>query len=283
MERARAGVELGLNEYKIGGGLADLGLKGDVKTVTFRLAEIDINPGNVDSPKLELSYSRSTSEDYALGVKTGSKTHDIAGLKLDWPMLKNQEDSSFLNLQLIGSIGSVDYDVGSDIYLRDQLSQKAHGDFAKLNFGLTGQKTFSETNLASFEINAQVASKNLDGSQKLSMSGPTSLQSLNPGDLSADIGIWSKLKVVHNFEQGSQIFGFLEGGSGYLNHDLWANWNGGNAEIKNSVYAVGAGLGVSIPIDDKFDIELIAAKSIYTNLSSVSGDPNYWVELSYNF
>ena len=282
-ERARAGLELGLNEYQIGGDLADLGLKGDVKTASIRLANIDVDPGNVNSPKLEISYAKSKSEDFALGVKTGSKTTNLLSVDLDWPVFADTDDNSFFNLQLTGGIGAVDYGQGSDIYLRDQSSQKAHGDFAKLNLGISAQKALSENSFIGLEINGQVASKNLDGSQKLTMSGATALQSLKSGSLSVDSGIWSKLKLLHNFEEGPQLFGFIEGGKGNLNHQTWASWNGGNETLQNSVHAYGGGLGVNVPINDNLSLELVAAKSLDTNLSDQSKGPNYWVELSYNF
>lgn len=115
------------------------------------------------------------------------------------------------------------------------------------------------------------------------MSGATALQSLKSGSLSVDSGIWSQLKLLHNFEEGSQLFGFIEGGKGNLNHQTWANWNGGDETLKNSVHAYGGGLGVNVPINDNLSFEFVAAKSLETNLSDQSGSPNYWVELSYNF
>ena len=282
-ERARAGLELGLNDYQIVGDLADLGLNGDVKTASFRLANIDVDPGNVDSPNLEISYSISKAEDFALGAKTGSKTTNLLKVDLDLPVFTDTNDNSFFNLKLTGGIGALDYGQGSDIYLRDQASQKAHGDFAKLNLGISTQKALSENSFIGLEINGQVASKNLDGSQKLTMSGATALQSLDSGSLSVDTGIWGKLKFMHNFEDGPQLYGFIEGGKGNLNHQTWANWNGGNAILQNSVHAYGGGLGVNVPINDNFSLELVAAKSIDTNLSEQSHSTNYWVELTYNF
>ena len=149
--------------------------------------------------------------------------------------------------------------------------------------GISAQRALSENSFIGLEINGQVGSKNLDGSQKLTMSGATALQSLKSGSLSVDSGIWSKLKLLHNFEEGSQLFGFIEGGKGILNHQTWANWNGGDETLKNSVHAYGGGLGVNVPINDNLSFEFVAAKSLETNLSDQSGSPNYWVELSYNF
>ena len=63
----------------------------------------------------------------------------------------------------------------------------------------------------------------------------------------------------------------------------WANCNGGDDTLQNSVHAYGGGLGVNLPINDNLSLELVAAKFLDTNLSDQIGSPNYWVELSYNF
>ena len=148
---------------------------------------------------------------------------------------------------------------------------------------LSGKRNLSERNILSGEVQAQFASKNLDGSQKLNLSGPNALRSLNIGDASADAGVWGNVRYSYNRENGASLYGFVEGANAKLNHATWSGWDAGNTAIKNEVYALGAGIGAYLPFNDTFGLELVAAKLLNTNINNVKKQTRFWAQATYNF
>lgn len=282
-ETFRAGLDIGYSDYSLGGSFAPLKIKGDVKKYEIKIYDIDLRDRDSNSPKLDISFNRSEASDYALGVKKSDKQIRAVDIKVDVPFFNEPEKGKNLNLSLFMKLGRVDLGMGSSAFAIDQSSRKTNGEFSIFNVSLSGQHNLSERSILSGEIQAQFSSKNLDGSQKLNLSGPTALRSLNVGDASADSGIWGNLRYSYNREDGASFYGFVEGANAKLNHATWLGWDGGNAGIKNKVYALGTGLGAYMPFDDTFGLELIAAKLVNTNIANVKKQTRFWAQLTYNF
>jgi len=282
-ETFRAGLDIGYSDYSLGGSFAPLKIKGDVKKYEIKIYDIDLRDRDSNSPKLDISFNRTEAKDYILGIKKSDKQIQAFDIKIDAPLINKADEGKLLNLSLLMKLGRVDLGVGSSAFSSDQSTRKTHGDFAIASVSLSGKRNLSERNILSGEVQAQFASKNLDGSQKLNLSGPTALRSLNIGDASADAGVWGNVRYSYQRENGTSLYGFVEGANAKLNHATWSGWDGGNAAVKNEVYALGAGIGAYLPFNDTFGLELVAAKLLNTNINNVKKQTRFWAQATYNF
>ena len=282
-ETFRAGLDIGYSDYSLGGAFAPLKIKGEARKYEVKIYDIDLYERDSNSPKLDISFNRTHMKDYILGTKKSDKSIQAIDLKIDIPLINKIEEGKALNLSVLAKLGRVDLGVGSSAFSLDQSSRKTHGDFALAIVHLSGKRNLSERNVLTGEIQAQFAKKNLDGSHKLNLSGPTALRSLNVGAASADTGMWGNFRLSHTRDNGASLYAFLEGAKAKLNAATWSGWDGTNPSVKNDVYAFGGGLGVYLPFDDALGLELVAAKLLETNIYDVEKHTRFWAQATYKF
>ena len=95
--------------------------------------------------------------------------------------------------------------------------------------------------------------------------------------------MWGNVRYSYNLENGTSLYGFVEGAKATTNHTTWTGWDGFNSSVQNQVYAFGAGLGVYIPLNDEMGIEMTAARLLDTNVYGVKNDTKIWLQATYNF
>jgi hemolysin activation/secretion protein len=112
----------------------------------------------------------------------------------------------------------------------DSMSGNVAGNYAKLyggGFGTYALSPSGNTFLAA-RVNAQVSSKNLDASEKLSIGGPNAVRAYRADEGSLDEGVVANLGLYQRVPvaAGHQLqFGvFSDLAYGRVNHSPWTNW-----------------------------------------------------------
>lgn len=164
-------------------------------------------------------------------------------------------------------------------WVRDTETAQTNGHFNKLAVAVSRTQRTTETVVILASLNAQMASKNLDVSEKMSMGGMHGVRAYPEGESYADEGVLLTLEVRKqlNFLQtkSGQIHGvvFLDAGTVKLNHSPWA------AGV-NHRHLSGAGVGVYWTRDRDYSVKAFYARKMGREdaLSAPDKSGRFWVQ-----
>ena len=146
------------------------------------------------------------------------------------------------------TLGNLDIE-GNQAYIDfDEQGPKTAGSFNKLNFAVSRLQHLGGKVSTFISLSGQVASKNLDSSQKLYMGGPYSMPGYPTGQASGDEGALLHLDLRRDFytQPWGGIFQasvFYTYGQTDIFKETWDGWQGTNPIITNNIQLQSAGIG----------------------------------------
>ena len=146
------------------------------------------------------------------------------------------------------TIGDLDIE-GNQAYIDfDNQGPKTAGSFSKLNFAVSRLQHLGGKVSAFMSLSGQVASKNLDSSQKFYFGGPYSMPGYPTGQISGDDAALLHLDLRHDFY--NQPWGgilqasiFYAYGQTDIFKEAWSGWQGANPIITNDITLQSVGIG----------------------------------------
>jgi hemolysin activation/secretion protein len=247
------GLRLGLAQthlrYKLGDKFKDLNASGTVdSTSAFALYPI------VRSRNANL-YVQGTLETKGIKdeVKTtgdkSDKTADIYGLGFNGDWRDDLGGGAVSTYGATANNGNLKMDAPTTA--NDAMRTK--GDYSKTNYNLSRLQTITPNVSFYVGVNGQLASKNLDSSEKMSLGGPNGVRAYGTGEAAGDEGYIASAELrylvpgAHPFgAQGVQLTTFIDNGHITLQHTPFAG-------VKNARELTGAGVGINL-IDDKYTV-----------------------------
>lgn len=148
------------------------------------------------------------------------------------------------------TFGKLDID-GNQAYIDfDTLNTRTEGSFSKLNLALSRLQHLGGRLSTFIALSGQLASKNLDSSQKFYLGGPFSVPGYPTGEASGDNGALLHLDLRHDFygQPWGGIFQasvFYTYGTTDLFKDPWDGWQGSNPIITNNITLQSMGVGLN--------------------------------------
>ncbi|MFY0479414.1 ShlB/FhaC/HecB family hemolysin secretion/activation protein [Achromobacter marplatensis] len=155
----------------------------------------------------------------------------------------------------------------------DRLYSRAAGRFGKANITLLRMQNLPGPFMLSAQFNAQLASKNLDSSEKFSLGGPFGVRAFPNGAASGDEGWQGSLDLRYLPFPGLQLAAFIDKGAVRLNKRPWAS--GRNSQ---QLSAMGVSL---IQTGRQHQITLTAAWPLEQNNYQQEGpkrEPHLWFQ-----
>jgi len=247
------GLRLGLAQthlrYKLGDKFKDLNASGTVdSTSAFALYPI------VRSRNANL-YVQGTLETKGIKdeVKTtgdkSDKTADIYGLGFNGDWRDDLGGGAVSTYGATANNGNLKMDAPTTA--NDAMRTK--GDYSKTNYNLSRLQTITPNVSFYVGLNGQLASRNLDSSEKMSLGGPNGVRAYGTGEAAGDEGYIASAELrylvpgAHPFgAQGVQLTTFIDNGHITLQHTPFAG-------AKNARELTGAGVGINL-IDDKYTV-----------------------------
>lgn len=237
----RMGLGFSAMSYRLGGALEALKAHG-----TAEVASLSLRQPWVRSPDLNVfvqaQYEQTVLRDRVdqSGLRTDRRlnnvTFSLGGDGREW---LGRGSASSWNLSVLA--GQVRFD---DAAARqaDTAAALTEGRFVKTSGGLSHRQPLGLAGELGLILTAQRASKNLDGSQKISVAGPAAVRAYDVGSVSGDSGVWLTLEYRHLLDtlQGGplRLAAFVDAASVKLNERPWT------ARANRGTVA-GAGLGLS--------------------------------------
>jgi hemolysin activation/secretion protein len=180
---------------------------------------------------------------------------------------------------LAWSAGNIDLQTPSAQAL-DSSTALSQGHFNKLGFSLSRQQRVNDAVSLSAAINGQLASKNLDVSEKMELGGMYGVRAYPEGEAYADQGYVLTLEarwLLPNFTEKLpgqvQMIGFIDTGSVTLNKNPWAA--GPNQRTLS-----GAGLGLNWLDSGNFMVRAFYAFKLGSEAATSAPDTDgrFWIQ-----
>ena len=138
-------------------------------------------------------------------------------------------------------------------------------------------------------FNGQLATKNLDSSEKFSLGGPFGVRAFPVNEALGDEGYLMNFELRYEVYEHVELVGFIDHGGITLHNNPWPDANTG---VPNHYTLSGGGVGINWVVPGNFVIRGSMAQRIGSNPArSLDGSdsdgthkaPHFWVSLSKSF
>jgi len=172
---------------------------------------------------------------------------------------------------------------------QNRATARAGGAYQK--FSLNASRLQSLTDKLRFYagVSGQLATKNLDSSEKFSLGGPFGIRAYPVNEALGDEGYLMNFELRYEVYEHVELVGFIDHGGITLHNDLWPNATEGGP---NHYTLSGGGFGINWVVPGNFVIRGSVAQRIGANPArSADGNdsdgtyktPHFWVSLSKAF
>ncbi len=163
---------------------------------------------------------------------------------------------------------------GNDVFAANELT-KAIGSFAKLNLNAQRIQALGGRFQLYGQVSAQLASRNLDSSEKFSLGGPYGVRAYALGEGSGDQGWQASAELRYLVAPGWQVSTFVDAGGVQVNRHPWTH-------ERNTQHMQAAGVGASW-YGTKRQVTLTAALPLGRGSDSPARSPSVWVQAAQYF
>jgi hemolysin activation/secretion protein len=263
----RGNVSGSLMDYSLGKEFAALDMEGRALTLNawFSYPLILAREKGVS---LTAGYEYKALKDDGLGVTLRDRRLQSGSLGLNGFFRDSWGGGGYTAWSVAATTGTVDLSRVAIDTLADRLGPKVDGGFTRFNLSLSrlqrlpGQFSFSAAYFG------QVATGNLNSSEKFGLGGPYGVRAYPVGEASGDEGHQFNFELRRDFDLGAsgslQLVGFYDVGLIRLNSDPWTN-SVNTATRKNSYALSGAGLGLNYSWNSRASLRLSYAWQIGDN------------------
>ncbi len=187
-------------------------------------------------------------------------------------------------------MGSVDLTDNQPNYQLDRTTAKTQGAYQKFSFGASRLQQLPEKLSFFAGFYGQLATKNLNSSEKFALGGPNGVRAYPVNEALGDEGYLMKFELRYDVYENIQLVGFIDHGGITRNNYGWAGSNGG---APNTYTLSGGGAGINWIAPGNFAVKVSVAQRIGTNPArnvrngtDVDGSydtPHFWAQLSKYF
>ena len=242
------GLRLGVNasglDYRLCCAYAPLNARGQVRTLGAN-ASYPLLLSQKSTLRGDWNVERRRSSDDASGTEISRRRIDVSTLSLSWlssdrlgGLFTLYGGATYGNLVLSGNAANQVFDSGT---------ARTAGHYAKLRTAYARMQSWGPAQLL-VRINGQLASKNLDSSEKLSLGGLDGVRAYAQGEAAGDQALLASLEYAHALPLPVpgrvQASAFVDAGRTQLNKNTWNGFQGTRPGLPNQYSLFGWGLGL---------------------------------------
>ncbi len=277
--KATAGVAYSWLGYKLGDEFKSLDANGDAKIASVYGSYPLIRSRNTNM-YAQLLYEDKTLQDRVDSIfsVTDKKAHALTAT-LRGDHTDSLGGGGLTNYALSGTFGDLDIETPAARAI-DAATARTDGHYSKLGFSLMRLQNVTESVSLYAAINGQLASKNLDISEKMELGGMNAVRAYPEGEAYADQGyvmtLEARLKLPKLIEQlpgQMQLVGFVDTGSVNFNQNSWTNGD-------NNRTLSGAGVGINWLDYNDFVVKMAYARKLGNAraTSAPDRDGRFWIQ-----
>ncbi|QJC57114.1 Heme/hemopexin transporter protein HuxB [Polaromonas vacuolata] len=283
--QARVGVAYSGLEYQLGKEFETAKLSGNAQIASL-YGSYPLIRSRKQNLSAQLAYDSKRFEDKQNATTPGTRDEKkaqviMASVTGDY----NDGAEGFLrgNYVVTYTRGNIDLNTAS-VLANDAISAQRNGHFSKLNYSLTHQQNIASSVSLYASLSGQLASKNLDGSEKMSLGGANSVRAYPSGEANADQGYALTLEARKQLALGSiknmQLIGFIDTGSVSINKNPWPA-----VTTPNHKTLSGTGIGLNWVSNNNLVIKAYYAVKIGNTAATSAPDASgrFWLQASFYF
>ena len=274
--KATAGVAYSLLEYELGKEFSFLQANGSARIASIFMS-YPLQRSRLTNHNVMIGYDDKRYIDRidAVGLVT-RKNSQVAMAGLYGDHRDGFGGGGYSTYSLLLSAGNLDILTPETLAL-DQLTARTDGSFGKLVFSAGRLQNVTENFAVFAGINGQLASKNLDVSEKMQLGGMYGVRAYPEGEAYGDEGFLATLEArlqIPGTLGRMHAVGFVDAGSITINKDPWAPGD-------NNRNLSAAGVGLTWSERDNFLARVYYARKLGSEpaLSAPDSDGRFWVQL----
>ncbi|KWK85126.1 hypothetical protein WM18_03595 [Burkholderia ubonensis] len=269
----RLGVAYSDMRYRVGGSFDDLDYHGRASVQSAFVAQPLLRSRRANVSAQLLYENKRLQDDYDAFDVHGTKRIHMGSLSLTG----NNQDDWFGGGR---SSASVTFGIGrmsgNDPLESDWLA-KTHGRFAKLNVSALRLQALTARLQLYVQLSAQLASRNLDSSEKFSLGGPYGVRAYALGAGSGDQGWQASAELRYLAAPGWQVSTFVDTGRVQLNKQPW------NRE-RNTLQLSSAGVGVGwYGASRQVNVAVSQPFGRSDDVAAITRSPGVWLQATQYF
>ena len=278
--KATAGVAYSHLEYDLGKEFRDLGAEGDAQIASIfgRYPLIRSRQTNLYA---QLGYDYKTFEDRLEAIPTVSeKNANVVMASLNGDHRDEWGAGGLTAASVTLHTGEIDIETPA-VRDADAVTARTNGHFDKLSLNVMRVQQLTDVFSLYGSVSAQVASGNLDSSEKMSLGGMNGVRAYPQGEAFADEGYLATLEarlllagLSKQVPGQVQLLGFVDAGSVTTHKNPWD-------DTDNSRNLSGAGVGVNWVDYNNFSVKSYYAHKLGNEVatSAPDSDGQFWVQL----
>ena len=260
----RAGAAYTGTTYELCCEFSALGARGDAQTATLSALYPVLRSRDANF-YLAATYDWRHFFDETIVATTSDKKANVATLAGSGDFRDSVGGGGLSNYAVGVSSGRLNLDGHAPARALDDATARTHGDYTKASYSFARQQRLGERLSLYGALAGQLASKNLDSSEKFVLGGPFGVRAYPTGEAVGDEGLLANLELRHEFRPGLQLAAFLDHGEIRLHREEWPGWQGANTRITNRYGLSGYGLGLSWNQPASFSVRASVAHRIGEN------------------
>lgn len=254
--------------YRVGRDLNDLQLKGWARTTAAGL-NYALLRSRAASVFAGWNYEYLHMRDEAAGARTLERKLPVRNLNLSGSFLDGFGGGGLTSASLAVYRGNLDLSDMPMAKLADAAGPRAAGHFQRLTYSVARLQRLGGGLTLYGAAHGQLASANLDSSQKIILGGPSGVRAYPVGEASGDEGHIQNLELRYDLpvkmaQAVPQVVGFVDNGFVTLHDKCWP-FSITSVSGHNSYRVAGGGVGLDVSKAGVYDLRLAYAHKIGRN------------------
>ena len=183
----RIGLAYSRLRYELGADFASLNASGTADVSQATVVHPLVRSRNL-SVQLRAGYERKRYENVANGVQTADKTVSSIPLGYDVSARDDFFGGGTTSVSIEATSGDVDLSRNAGAMAADVAGARTEGRFGRANYQLVRYQRLTDATALLFKLSGQIASKNLEAGEKLSLGGADRVRAYPSGEASGDEG-----------------------------------------------------------------------------------------------
>jgi len=270
-----AGTQLGAAysdmNYRLGHDFASLRAHGTA-AITSLYALHAFQRSRAANINGQLNYDNKRLADAVDATATRTaKTLDVWTLGLSGDRIDGLGGGGLTNWSAAYSAGYLEFDAASKAL--DAAGHRSAGNYDKLALGFSRLQALAYGLNLYASLQAQLAGKNLDSAEKMSLGGAQAVRAYPQGEAPADDAWLANLELRYGFSPDWQASAFYDVAEGRLNHSPIV------ADSNNLRHISGAGLGLTYGAPGDLSMQMgVAWRTNAKPTSDIDRNPRVWVQ-----
>lgn len=271
-----AGASLSDMRYTLGNVFSSLHATGTAKTATV-FSSYPLLRTRRDSVWMQLSFDNRRLHDHVGATETDTdKRIQTLGLGLNGTWQGEQAQATW-SANLTDGHLDIDSPAASET---DQLTAQTAGRYAKLELNASPVIRLGARYSLALAYHGQLASRNLDSSEKFSLGGIYGVRAYPQDKIQADVAHLLNVELRRDLSGRVTAFGLVDIGHGRINRNTWPAAGG-----QNEMTLAGVGVGANWQPARAFNVRMIYAMPV--GPQRVPNDPDrsgrLWLQAAYLF